>query len=163
MLAATLSSADQQNFEKLKDAYDACMDEDTIKKEGIKPLTEILKEIMDMFNKKEDLADTIIYVANLGVSAFISTGAGADDKDPDTVVAQASPPYRIGLPAKDYYSDEIVVYVHARNSGLEHGYTFDETHLTFHLDRNTKIRSHRFSTTFIQATKVKVMLPRWWI
>jgi len=77
------------------------MDEDKIKKEGIAPLKELLKEVTDMFPAKgsvtgdkalfqaadkEDLADTIVYLANLGVSAFIATGAGADDKDPDTVV-----------------------------------------------------------------------------
>jgi endothelin-converting enzyme len=45
----------------------------------------------------------------LGVSSLISSGAGADDKDPDVVVVQVSPPYRIGLPAKDYYKDEGVI------------------------------------------------------
>ena len=45
----------------------------------------------------------------MGVSALVSSGAGADDKDPDVVVVQVSPPYRIGLPAKDYYKDEAVV------------------------------------------------------
>jgi endothelin-converting enzyme len=97
------------------------MDEDSIKKAGIKPLREILKEVMDMFPVNEtvrslskshgieDLSDVIEYLQKLGVSALISTGVGADDKDPDTVVVQASPPYRIGLPAKDYYKDDAVV------------------------------------------------------
>jgi endothelin-converting enzyme len=102
-LIQTLSSADQENFEKLKAAYDACMNEDKIKKDGLKPLMEILKDITDMFPvkgsvyerdsllesaDKEDLADAIGYLAKLGVPAFISAGAGADDKDPDTVVVQ---------------------------------------------------------------------------
>jgi endothelin-converting enzyme len=116
---------DHQNFDKLKDAYDACMDESTIKKAGIKPLTEILHQVADIFpatnpaigkrtalttdKDNEDIATTILFLSKLGVSALVSLGAGADDKDPDTVVVQASPPRRIGLPAKDYYKDPKVV------------------------------------------------------
>lgn len=115
---------DQQNFEKLKTAYDACLDEDTIKKEGTKPLLEILHQVSDMFpvrkstsgsthlSKPEDgaaLSDTMKFLYNLGLSPLLSIGAGADDKDPDTVVVQVSPPRRIGLPAKDYYKNEKVV------------------------------------------------------
>ena len=123
-LVKSLSSVDQDNFNKLKAAYDACMDEDTIKKEGIKPLQEILHQVADMFPVKEsafrktslleqkdeeDLADTVLYLQKIGVSSLISCGAGADDKDPDVVVVQAAPPYRVGLPAKDYYSNDDVV------------------------------------------------------
>lgn len=109
----TLSSTDKTNFNKLKDAYNACMDEDKIKKDGISPLADILKLISDMYlsesSSKTDLGDSIIFLAKLGVSAFFSSGASADDTDPDTVVVVVSPPYRIGLPAKDYYKDESVV------------------------------------------------------
>ena len=97
------------------------MDEDTIKKEGIAPLMTILKEISDMFpagpshatpmvsKDFDELTETILFLAKLGVSALVSSGAGADDTDPDTVVVQVSSPWRIGLPAKDYYTDENVV------------------------------------------------------
>lgn len=100
------------------------MNEDTIKQAGIKPLVEVLHQVADMFPVKEfafdrrtplvakdskDIAETILYLEKLGVSALVSSGAGADDKDPDTVVVQVSPPYRIGLPAKDYYSDASVL------------------------------------------------------
>ena len=123
-LVNSLSSTDQDNFKKLQKAYDACMDEDTIKKEGIKPLQEILHQVADMFPVKEsasrkrslleqkdekDFANTVLYLQKIGVSSLISCGAGADDKDPDVVVVQAAPPYRVGLPAKDYYSDDDVV------------------------------------------------------
>lgn len=117
-LLTTASSIDQQNFNKLKAAYDACMDEDLIRDAGLKPLREILHEVADMFSaksdetqiqKKSDLGDVIEFLQKLGVSALISVGVGADDKDPDTVVVQASPPYSIGLPAKDYYGDGAVV------------------------------------------------------
>lgn len=100
------------------------MDEDTIKKAGVKPLMEILHQVADMFPVKEsafsrrtplaatdskDIAETVLYLSKLGVTALVSAGAGADDKDPDTNVVQVSPPYRIGLPAKDYYSDAAVL------------------------------------------------------
>lgn len=100
------------------------MDEDTIKKVGIKPLMELLHQVADFFPVKEsafarrtplvttdskDIAETILYLSKLGVTALVSPGAGADDKDPDTVVVQVSPPWRIGLPAKDYYLDSAVV------------------------------------------------------
>lgn len=123
-LVESLSSVDEQNFDKLKAAYDACMDEEKIKAAGVKPLMEVLHQVADLFPVKEsafnrrtpltaadskDIAETVLYLEKLGVSALISSGAGADDKDPDTVVVQVSPPYRIGLPAKDYYSDAAVV------------------------------------------------------
>lgn len=100
------------------------MDENTIKTAGATPLLEILRQVADMFPVKdstfrkrtplstqdsEDIADTILYLSKLGVSALISTGAGADDKDPDSVAVQAGPPWRIGLPAKELYTDAAVV------------------------------------------------------
>jgi endothelin-converting enzyme len=108
----------------LKAAYDACMDEDAIKKEGVGPLLEIIMQVADRFltgksvitqeasltsADTDEMAEAILYLAKLGVSALISSGASADDTDPDTVVVQVSSPYRIGLPAKDYYKDDNVV------------------------------------------------------
>ncbi|TAQ86241.1 hypothetical protein B7494_g5451 [Chlorociboria aeruginascens] len=123
-LVSSLSSVDQQNFEKLQDAYNACMDEDTIKHVGIKPLLEVLHQVVAMFpvqesafskraplelEGNEQIAETVVYLTKLGVTSLVSCGAGADDKDPDSVVVQASPPRRVGLPAKDYYKDDSVV------------------------------------------------------
>jgi endothelin-converting enzyme len=94
------------------------MDEKAIKEQGVKPLRAILKQIIDMFpvdqsnsksKKIDDLSEVMEYLQKLGVSGLVSAGVGADDKDPDTVVVQVSPPYRIGLPAKDYYADAAVV------------------------------------------------------
>ncbi|EXJ93893.1 hypothetical protein A1O1_02286 [Capronia coronata CBS 617.96] len=110
-------SVDHDNFDKLKAAYDACLDEDTIKKIGITPLMEILNETSSRFSiarqsnsaKNEALSDTILYLAKLGVSSLVSSGTGADDKDPDTVIVSVSAPYRIGLPAKEHYEDEKIV------------------------------------------------------
>lgn len=57
----------------------------------------------------DEVADAILYLAKLGISALVSSGAGADDRDPDTVVVQVSSPWRIGLPAKDYYTDDSIL------------------------------------------------------
>jgi len=123
-LLQSISSVDQQNFDKLKAAYDACMDEATIKKSGIKPLLEVVHQVAELFpvtesvfhkrtpligKHKEDIPDVLYFLNKLGLSPLLSLGAGADDKDPDVVVIQVSPPWRIGLPAKNYYEDPKIV------------------------------------------------------
>ena len=112
-LLETASSVDKENFDKLKTAYDSCQDEATIKKEGLKPIIAVLKELGALLpNKQTDtkaLGDSLAFLNKLGVSALVSLGPGADDKDPDTVVTQVTPPWRIGLPAKDYYENDKVV------------------------------------------------------
>jgi endothelin-converting enzyme len=100
------------------------MDEDTIKKEGLKPLLELLHQVADMFPVTESalrsqepitvadskaLSETLNLLLKYKISALVAVGAGADDKDPDSVVAVASEPSRIGLPAKDYYEDQDVL------------------------------------------------------
>lgn len=100
------------------------MDEDAIKKNGIKPLLKILHAVAASFPVSgtafprgtsfnavdaKEVGATIELLARLGVSGLLSLGALADDKDPDVVVVQAVPPYQIGLPAKDYYEDESVL------------------------------------------------------
>ena len=119
----SLSSVDQENFEKLKDAYDACMDEGTIKRQGVTPLMKILDEISYIFptqqvafqrssltsKDSDQMADVILYLAKLGVPALIESGVGADDRDPDTVIIAVLSPWRIGMPAKDYYTDDSIL------------------------------------------------------
>jgi endothelin-converting enzyme len=123
-LLQSASSVDQQNFDKLKAAYDACMDEANIKKAGINPLLEVVHQVAELFpisestfykrtpllgKDKEGIPDVLFYLNKLGLSPLVSLGAGADDKDPDVVVIQASPPWRIGLPAKNYYEDNDIL------------------------------------------------------
>ncbi|KAK5044530.1 hypothetical protein LTR84_010741 [Exophiala bonariae] len=115
--AAHSPSEDKENFEKLKATYDACLDEDTIKKVGLAPLAELLDTINHLYpascfrspRSTDGLSETVIYLAKLGVTALAAAGTGADDRDPDQVVVSVSAPYRIGLPAKELYSDDKVV------------------------------------------------------
>lgn len=113
-------SDDEKNFNKMKAVYDACLDEDVIKKAGTTPLVDTIVEISKRFpigdrsanitdHDKDEIRETIIYLAELGITALTAPGTGADDRDPDSTVVAVSAPYRIGLPAKERYNDEKIV------------------------------------------------------
>ncbi|KIW32984.1 uncharacterized protein PV07_04489 [Cladophialophora immunda] len=107
-LDGATGSVDKENFDKLKAAYDACLDEDTIKKLGVAPLVEIVNTTSNHFSSG-DLSSTISFMLETGMSTLISADTGADDKDPDTVVVSISAPWSVGLPAKEMYEDENLV------------------------------------------------------
>ncbi|KAL8831777.1 MAG: hypothetical protein Q9191_000663 [Dirinaria sp. TL-2023a] len=116
-------------FRKLKDAYDACLDEKRLRLVGAEPLLEVLKQIEKLFPAKRPhssesfpnsilqaqkslkydgenrLSTTIAYLISIGVEALVSFQVGADDKDPDTVILSLNAPRRPGLPSKEYYDD----------------------------------------------------------
>lgn len=104
---------DEKNFHKLQAAYQACLDEDTIKKVGVTPLVAALKETSQNFyhssGSQRGLSDTVLHLSQLGVTALIAVGTGADDKDPDTVVVSVAAPYSIGLPARELYGNEKIL------------------------------------------------------
>jgi endothelin-converting enzyme len=111
-LMAVEKSTDEENFDKMKAAYDACLDEDMIKKAGAAPLTELLDEIKQAYpanalgrSDSHDLKNAILLLAKYGVSVLVSSGTGADDTDPDKVVISVSPPWSFGLPSKERYED----------------------------------------------------------
>jgi len=111
-LDVTVRSSDEENFKLMKDAYDACADQETIKKHGVKPLVKILDEIKDLFsqsNSRPPVKDALLLLANYGVGAFAIAGTGADEKNPDNVVVAVYPPWRIGLPSKERYKDDALV------------------------------------------------------
>ncbi|KAF2128691.1 peptidase family M13 [Dothidotthia symphoricarpi CBS 119687] len=111
-LGASKASDDEQNFNKMKAAYNACLDEDKIKSIGAKPLLVVLEEIKAAYPVeslgKADSGSTkeaVLLLAKYGVSALVATGTGADDRDPDTVVVSVAPPSSFGLPSKERYED----------------------------------------------------------
>ena len=114
-MAKCTASVDEQNFIKLQAAYNACLNEDIIKDIGVAPLASILNNILASYplaqseDDHEQLSNTILYLAELGVTSLVATGTGADDTDPDTVIVSVSAPYRIGLPAKELYKDDKLV------------------------------------------------------
>lgn len=110
-LMATNKSADEENFDKMKSAYDACLDEDKIKSLGTGPLLQVLDGIKTTYpvDGSANLKDAILHLASYGVSALLTAGTGADDRDPDVVVVSVSAPWSFGLPSKERYEDEKLV------------------------------------------------------
>jgi endothelin-converting enzyme len=112
-LMSVSKSADEHNFDKMKAAYDACLNEDQIKSIGAEPLVRILEEIKKAFpadaSESHSIKDAILLLAKYGVTGLVSAGTGADDTDPDTVVVSVGAPWSIGLPSKERYEDEKLV------------------------------------------------------
>ncbi|KAH6622032.1 peptidase family M13 [Boeremia exigua] len=104
-LVAVQKSADEQNFDKMKAVYDACLDEDKIKSLGVEPLLKVLEEVKKAYPQ----GGAASLLARYGVTGLIATGTGADDRDPDTVVVSVAAPYSFGLPSKERYEDDKLV------------------------------------------------------
>ena len=104
-LKTTKKSADEQNFDKMKAAYDACLNDDRINSVGTAALVEVLEAIEKAYPE----GNAMLLLARYGVSTLVSVGTGADDTDPDTVVVSVSAPYSFGLPSKERYEDEKLV------------------------------------------------------
>ncbi|KAF7715646.1 Endothelin-converting enzyme [Penicillium ucsense] len=104
---------DAENFGKLKAGYEACLNESAIRDRGIKPLTNLLGKLQDVYSMGKtdhptshaELTDAIIFLMKSGAEAFVSPGVSPDDRDPDNVTIFVSPPRRIGLPAREYYNN----------------------------------------------------------
>lgn len=69
--------SDSENFNKLKAAYNACLDESTIKKRGTKPLDDMLAQLEKTYppnsdkGAKENLTDAIMYLTGIGAEALV--------------------------------------------------------------------------------------------
>jgi len=116
-------SADEENFDKMKAAYDACLNEDKIKSIGAEPLIKVLDEIKNTYpatgtDSSHSIKDAVLLLAKYGVTGLVAAGTGADDTDPDTVVVSVSAPYSFGLPSKERYEDEKLVEKY-RNVAIE--------------------------------------------
>lgn len=120
---------DRQNFDKLKDFYEACLNESGIDDLGAKPLIPILHEIVKLFplDAKDDAAVTVgphsqpwsrnltnvlSYLAQYNVNPFFAMFVDADAKNPEfnaLYLTQSG----LGLPSKEYYLEEDVAKVYA--------------------------------------------------
>lgn len=108
-LLASMSSADRQNFDEMKEAYNACMDTTAITKRGMSPILELLDGVAATFGKPGDYSDAILYLRKLSVGAFFNFYVSDDDKDPETQVIGVVPILSVGLPSKAYYEDKKIV------------------------------------------------------
>ncbi|KAI6248111.1 Endothelin-converting enzyme [Erysiphe necator] len=117
-------SIDEENFNKMKSAYDTCMDETLVKRKGIEPLNTAIGQIVNLFpvsetsiyekellttEDEDQLSELIVYFEKLGIAGLVSLTASADERNPDLVVVKASPPSQIGLPAKAYYENNAIL------------------------------------------------------
>lgn len=79
--SAMESEADSDNLQKLKDAYDACMDMSTLTKRGSRPLEAILNRIDEIYplgiNQEaisfvDDLTTAILFLVGIEVEALVA-------------------------------------------------------------------------------------------
>ncbi|KAJ5644650.1 hypothetical protein N7507_010661 [Penicillium longicatenatum] len=112
---------DAGNFKKLKDAYNACLDESTIRERGIQPLVEVLAKLQSIypandeitFGTEKNITDAILFLIQSNVQALVSPSVSPDDRDPDNVAIFVNPPGEIGLPAREYYNNTETVAKYA--------------------------------------------------
>jgi endothelin-converting enzyme len=112
-LISVAKSADETNFDKMKAAYNACLNEDKIKSIGVEPMMHVLDAIKKAHpvsvSDSHSVKDAILLLARYGVTGLVTAGTGADDTDPDTVVVSVGAPWSFGLPSKERYEDEKLV------------------------------------------------------
>jgi endothelin-converting enzyme len=110
---------DEQNFNKAKTAYDACMDTEVLDMLGAEPLSRVLRHIARLFPvqpwatadvaKSPDVRDVILNLSRLRVTALVSLQAETDGRDPGTVVVSVTAPTSVGLPTREHYLDKELV------------------------------------------------------
>ena len=104
--------------QKVGDYYAAGMDEQAISAARLKPLEEELKRI-DAIKDRGDVLKEIAHLHTFAVVAFFRFGAGQDDKNSESVIAQASQG-GLGMPDRDYYTKEDPASKKLRDQYAEH-------------------------------------------
>jgi len=121
---------DRQNFVKLKNFYNSCLNETHIDELGAEPLLPIIREITKIFPAtllsdeasvptvqlqsqpwSANLTHTLALLAKYNINPLFSFYVGADAKDPDLnalYLTQSG----LGLPSKEYYLEEDVLEVY---------------------------------------------------
>ena len=90
--SSTLSNLDEENFNQLQRAYNACMAMPEIVKVGVAPLENTLRELTKTFDNSSDYGKSLLFLEQHGSGAFISLGVGADDKAPVRSLRSESDP-----------------------------------------------------------------------
>ncbi|KAL8809939.1 MAG: hypothetical protein Q9200_002994 [Gallowayella weberi] len=160
--AASTVSADEHIFDKIQSAYNACMDEKTIRKIGSEPLLDLLRDLEESYpppphfgrpnsycntNTQQQnglmkygnrgLTRAISYLSRIGVPALVAFSIDADEKDPDSVVLRMDALDRPGLPSKEYYSDQDLLQDYAQTIGTVLEALLREARPTAELDPET--------------------------
>ncbi|EPE33830.1 Metalloproteases (zincins), catalytic [Glarea lozoyensis ATCC 20868] len=100
-LVESTREADRDNFSKLKNAYNACLDTSAVEKVGLEPLILVLTEL-----EQKPLSDALSYLAELGAFPLVAAGVGPDFRDSGDMVVFVWPANTVGLPAKEFYLDD---------------------------------------------------------
>ncbi|WZH43404.1 Endothelin-converting enzyme 2 [Fusarium acuminatum] len=95
--------ADKRNHAKLQDAYQACMNYTALEEEGLEGLSEVIKDIVEMFPTTKTnmtqktpassaLTKTLAYFESFGIGTFQILAIEQNEHDPEEVVATIYPP-----------------------------------------------------------------------
>lgn len=116
--AVTEKAAKGSNVQLIGDYYSACMDENAIEANGIKPIESVLKRIDDL-KTSADVAKEIAELHNQGFPALFRFGGGRDAKDSNSVIV-SSGQGGLSLPNKDYYTKDDAKMVETRQKFVEY-------------------------------------------
>lgn len=87
-ILATSGNVDEDNFNDLRKAYNACMAESDIQKVGIAPIQALLGDLSKVITTADSakgsirLPEALLFLEKAGISHLLNLGVGADDKDP---------------------------------------------------------------------------------
>ncbi|KAI8717735.1 hypothetical protein NCS52_00850300 [Fusarium sp. LHS14.1] len=107
------SHADKENFAKIQDAYDVCMNYTAIEDEGLSALSAFVEAVVDMFpaakesgkNKTHDyskeLGETFVLFESLGIETTQRFVHKQNEIDPDEVLLVINPPSTVDIPGTE--------------------------------------------------------------
>jgi len=68
------SSVEKENFEKLQDAYDSCMNETVIHSKGAAPLLALMKQVREMSGADQPLSHVLSFMMEIGIEPLVTLG-----------------------------------------------------------------------------------------
>jgi putative endopeptidase len=116
--AAKKKSPAGSDAQLIGDFYTSCMDEAAIERAGISPLKPYLDQIAAV-KTADDVERQIAALHNVGLPAVFGFGAGADLKDSNAVLVNASQA-GLSLPNRDYYTNTDPKSAEIRTKFVEH-------------------------------------------
>jgi endothelin-converting enzyme len=103
---------DEQNFKKVKNFYETCLDEDQIDRLGAEPLYPLFQEIQKLVPTSDfqvqdakQVSKVLSFLMQRGVNPLFELIVTPDDKDPDSYAIQMWQS-GLGMTSKEYYDDE---------------------------------------------------------
>jgi len=103
---------DEQNFKKVKNFYETCLDEDRIDRLGAEPLYPLFQEIQKLVPTSDfqvqdakQVSKVLSFLMQRGVNPLFELIVTPDDKDPDSYAIQMWQS-GLGMTSKEYYDDE---------------------------------------------------------